>query len=151
MSPLRVSTRVRGVLGDSRVWHKLLRANASNAKLETLVEMVGMGGMKEDMEAHLEAHIVPILKAVKKLDPAQPGRGKAMFGRVRILSIRCERLSDVTPEEVRRELTFVPVDRIEAVLAVAFDKQTSKDTRWMTKRRRSPAAKTAARKAAVSR
>jgi ATP-dependent Lon protease len=64
---------------------------------------------------------------------------------------RNEKDLDDVPEEVRRELKFVPVDRVEDVLAVAFEPQPSNGARRTTVRRRRPAAKAAGRKTAAPR
>jgi DNA polymerase-1 len=43
---------VRGIVGDTRLWRKLLDPEA-DAKLEVMAELVGMGGMKDEALAYL--------------------------------------------------------------------------------------------------
>ncbi len=64
---------------------------------------------------------------------------------------RNEKDLDDVPEEVRRELTFVSVDRVEDVLAVAFEKLPSNGARRTAVRRRRRAAQAAGRKAGAPR
>lgn len=50
-----MGVRVEGIAGDVRLWRKLIEPHASGA-LEDLVELVGMGGMKDEgYEAMLES------------------------------------------------------------------------------------------------
>ena len=54
-------TRVRGVVGDVRLWRKMLDTEA-DGKLAKMAELVGMGGMKEEAD-HASAPYVARLKA----------------------------------------------------------------------------------------
>lgn len=56
--------RTRGGGRDSRVWHRLLKADAPSAKLVHCVEMVGLGGAKEEMDGLLKEATQPLIKAL---------------------------------------------------------------------------------------
>jgi len=57
--------------GDTRLWRKLLAAHA-NARLDVMVELVGMGGMKEEAGAHLATAVKLIGKARQQAKKAAP-------------------------------------------------------------------------------
>lgn len=61
----------RNHFGDTRLWRKLVAAHA-DAELETVVELIGMGGMKEEAERHLAAAVSQIQKARQKASRALP-------------------------------------------------------------------------------
>lgn len=52
---------IRGVVGDVRLWRKLLEPEAEG-KLDRMVELVGMGGMKEEAQSEM----APIVARIKR-------------------------------------------------------------------------------------
>lgn len=54
----------RNVRGDARLWRKLLDGEA-DASLDTMVELVGMGGMKDDAERSILARADRVLAALR--------------------------------------------------------------------------------------
>jgi DNA polymerase-1 len=88
--------------GDTRLWRKLLAAHA-NAKLETLVELVGMGGMKEEAEHELALAVrtVQQVRARAKKAVPLPGLNTALDMAVRWPSEKPQRFAfGLLPKEV---------------------------------------------------
>lgn len=90
-SLIELITRVRGVVGDVRLWRKLLDPEADGS-LGKMVELVGMGGMKEEARDALEATIKQIKlgisaeKRIEKRDAADAekmGRGEKIGKRAK--------------------------------------------------------------------
>lgn len=67
-------TWVRGVVGDVRLWRKLLESDAL-ADLETMAELVGMGGHKGEAQSEIDAG----LANVRRMRAAQK-KGKEWVG-----------------------------------------------------------------------
>lgn len=57
---------VRGVVGDTRLWRKLLEPDAGGA-LDGMAELVGMGGIKSETQAHMKKIVATLKRNLTKL------------------------------------------------------------------------------------
>lgn len=111
---------VRGVHADTRLWRKLLRADTPSTSLETLTELVGMGGHKDEAQAIVAA----AKKAMAKADAARGVPRLANYGAVAYEALPPDVLARYNAMDV------VSTSRVAARLSADMDAEPDIRATW---------------------